>query len=81
MTNMSTHVESTRWANALRTQAKTTEAPPTDAMLCPYCNHEGRIFQSIDQLFNHVNADHASHFQRVDPDRIRDQLQQDVLRK
>lgn len=69
-----------RWVTALRTQAKTADAPPTDAFSCPYCDHSGRIFQSIDQLFSHAKVEHAPLLRGLDPERARAQVQDAALR-
>ena len=60
-----------RWVTALRTQAKTADAPHTDALPCPYCGHSGRIFQSVDQLFSHTKVEHASLLEALDPESAR----------
>ncbi|KAJ4298131.1 hypothetical protein N0V90_006030 [Kalmusia sp. IMI 367209] len=69
-----------RWVNALRTQAKTADAAPTDALHCPYCSHSGRIFQGVDQLFSHVNVEHASDLRALDPETARAQVRDAALR-
>jgi hypothetical protein len=43
-------------ANALRTQGK-PEHPLSRALLCPYLGHYGRIFQSVEQLFDQARSD------------------------
>ncbi|KAJ4355819.1 uncharacterized protein N0V89_003840 [Didymosphaeria variabile] len=68
-----------RWVTALRTQAKTVDAPPTDALSCPYCEHSGRIFQSLDQLVNHANVEHASVLE-ANPETARAQVRDAALR-
>ncbi|PVH98421.1 hypothetical protein DM02DRAFT_531208 [Periconia macrospinosa] len=62
------------------TQAKTADASPTDALLCPYCAHQGRIFQSFDQLVSHATVEHAAYFTSVNPQDARAQLQEAALR-
>lgn len=69
-----------RWVNALRTQAKTADAPPTDALPCPYCHHSGRIFQTLDQLFSHTKVEHASLVEVFDPKMAREQVRVAALR-
>ncbi|KAF1961918.1 hypothetical protein CC80DRAFT_199924 [Byssothecium circinans] len=69
-----------KWVTALRTQAKTAEAPPTDALPCPYCPHQGRIFQDIGQLYSHAQVEHASRFESMTPEQARAQLQDAALR-
>ncbi|KAF2015220.1 hypothetical protein BU24DRAFT_173756 [Aaosphaeria arxii CBS 175.79] len=70
-----------RWVNALRTQAKTTETFPSEPLPCPYCNHPGRIFQSADQVFDHAKADHASLLQAMDPNQARARVVKDAVEK
>lgn len=69
-----------RFVNALRTQAKTADAPPPDALPCPYCSHQGRIFQSENQLFSHVKVEHASLLQAVHPSHARAHVRDAALR-
>jgi hypothetical protein len=62
-----------RYVEALRTQPKSADAPLSDALPCPYCSHQGRIFQTVDQLFAHAKVDHAAVLQalQLDPARAR----------
>jgi hypothetical protein len=69
-----------RWVTALRTQAKTADAPPPDALSCPYCDHSGRIFQTTDQLFSHAKVEHASLVEAFDPKTARAQVRDAALR-
>jgi hypothetical protein len=69
-----------RFVNALRTQAKTADALPSDALPCPHCSHQGRIFQNIDQLYSHAKVEHASLLQGLDPARVRAQLKEEALK-
>ncbi|KAF2270250.1 hypothetical protein CC78DRAFT_196553 [Lojkania enalia] len=68
-----------RYVNTLRTQAKTTDTQRSDSFPCPYCAHQGRIFQNLDQLFDHVNIDHASRMQGMETSRARVQIREDAL--
>ncbi|OAF99384.1 uncharacterized protein CC84DRAFT_394084 [Paraphaeosphaeria sporulosa] len=69
-----------RWVTALRTQAKTADAPSADALSCPYCEHSGRIFQTVDQLYSHAKVEHASLLDTMDPETARAQVQDAALR-
>ncbi|KAF1967763.1 hypothetical protein BU23DRAFT_482364 [Bimuria novae-zelandiae CBS 107.79] len=69
-----------RWVTALRTQAKTAEAPPTDALPCPYCGHSGRIFQSVDQLLSHTRVEHPSLLEALHPEAARALVRDAALR-
>ncbi|KAF2185286.1 hypothetical protein K469DRAFT_750445 [Zopfia rhizophila CBS 207.26] len=69
-----------RYVQALRTQARTGEAPPTDALPCPYRSNNGRIFQSSHQLFNHVKVEHVSILQVMDPESARTQVGEATVR-
>jgi hypothetical protein len=69
-----------RWVTALRTQAKTADAPPPDALSCPYCERSGRIFQTVDQLLSHAQVEHASLLDALDPDTARAQVRDAALR-
>lgn len=53
----------TRYVTALRMQ-KTAESP-SDALPCPWCSHNGRMFRSDDQFLDHVNVEHASILQSM----------------
>lgn len=70
----------TRYVTALRRQTKTAEPPPPDAFSCPYCSHQGRIFQTDDQLYDHATVEHASILQSMAPDQARAQLRDAALR-
>ncbi|KAF2729944.1 hypothetical protein EJ04DRAFT_446190 [Polyplosphaeria fusca] len=64
----------------LRTQSKTTgDGPPSNALPCPYCPHQNRIFQGVDQLLHHAKIEHA-HLLHRDESQIRQQVETDVLR-
>ena len=71
---------SSRYVLTLQTQAKTAEALPADALPCPYCTHRGRIFQHIDQLYDHALVDHSSRFHALEPAQARAHLQDAALR-
>jgi hypothetical protein len=55
-----------RFVHALRTQKGQAESAPTSALPCPY-GHQGRIFANINQLFDHVKADHSTQLQNLSP--------------
>ncbi|KAF2791200.1 hypothetical protein K505DRAFT_249485 [Melanomma pulvis-pyrius CBS 109.77] len=69
-----------RWVNALRTQAKTAEATPPGTLPCPYCSHQGRIFQNLDQLFDHATVEHASILHPMETGQARARVRSDALR-
>jgi hypothetical protein len=55
-----------RFVNALRTQASSkTESRTVGSLPCPY-GHPGRTFQSVEQLYNHAKAEHASEIEALD---------------
>jgi hypothetical protein len=60
-----------RYVEALRTQPKTADAPRSSALPCPYCTHQGRMFQTPSQVYNHVELEHAADLQalRLEPAR------------
>ena len=68
-----------RFVNALRTQAKTADATPPNALPCPYCSHEGRIFQNLDQLFSHAKVEHTAVVQAMEPSQARAQVRSAAL--
>jgi hypothetical protein len=70
----------TRYVTALRRQTKTAEPPPPDAFYCPYCSHQGRIFQSDDQLYDHATVEHASILDSLTLDQARAQVRDAALR-
>ena len=70
----------TRYVTALRRQTKTAEPPPSDAISCPYCTHQGRIFQTDDQLYDHATVEHGSILESMTPDEARAQLRDAALR-
>jgi hypothetical protein len=67
-----------KFVHALRTQGK-TEWPLNGALPCPY-GHPGRMFQSLDQLYDHAKTEHESQFSGFKPSQIRDQLKDAVIR-
>ncbi|KAL5434023.1 hypothetical protein PMIN06_011513 [Paraphaeosphaeria minitans] len=78
---MTSNVDSnSRWVTALRTQPKTVDALPQDALSCPYCENNGRIFQTLDQLYSHAKVEHASLLDTMDPETARTQVQDASLR-
>jgi hypothetical protein len=69
-----------RFVNALRTQAKTAETTQSNPLPCPYCTHQGRIFQNIDQLFNHAKVEHASILQTMETGQARVQVRNAAMK-
>jgi hypothetical protein len=71
-----------KFVYALRTQVGTqgnTEWPLNDALPCPY-GHHGRMFQNLDQLYDHAKTEHESQFSGFKPSQIREQLKDAVIR-
>jgi hypothetical protein len=67
-----------RWVHALRTQK--AESPTlTGALPCPYPGHNGRMFLSLDQLYDHAKTEHAPHFEGLRASQARDKLKDAVL--
>jgi hypothetical protein len=64
MSNVDIHA---RYVKALRTQAKTAEPPPPDALPCPFCTNQGRIFLEPNQLVDHAKLEHSPVLQGIDP--------------
>jgi hypothetical protein len=69
-----------RLAHVLRTQPKTVDALPPDALPCAFCTHQGRIFQTSDQLFSHAQVEHAAILQTIDPNRARSHVLEEALK-
>ncbi|KAF1847404.1 uncharacterized protein K460DRAFT_57815 [Cucurbitaria berberidis CBS 394.84] len=72
-------VVQSRFVNALRTQGK-AEYPLANALPCPYPGHHGRIFQSVDQLFDHAKAEHNAEIGSLEPRQARAQLREAALK-
>jgi hypothetical protein len=58
-----------KFVNALRTQGNETHIPFSGALPCPYQGHHGRMFQDIDQLYDHAihDGDHEDwkHYKKL----------------
>ncbi|CAO2651489.1 Nn.00g040590.m01.CDS01 [Neocucurbitaria sp. VM-36] len=72
-------VVQSRFVHALRTQGK-AEYPLTSALPCPYPGHHGRIFQTVDQLFDHAKTEHHSEIANLEPRQARAQLKEAALK-
>lgn len=70
-----------RFVNTLWTQAKTANTQPPNAMLCPYCTNNGRMFLTLDQLFDHAKDEHSSILQAMDPSQARATVKDAALLK
>lgn len=57
-----------KFVMALRTQKMDTAM--TCTLPCPY-GHTGRIFQNIDQLIDHANAEHETYVKGQEPKQAR----------
>jgi hypothetical protein len=73
------NVFQSKFANALRAQRK-AEYPLGCALPCPYPGHHGRMFQSVDQLYDHAKAEHASQFATFKPSQARERLRDAALK-
>jgi hypothetical protein len=73
------NVLQSKFANALRTQSN-AEYPLSVALPCPYPGHPGRMFQSIDQLYDHAKAEHASEIITLKPSQARGRLRDAALK-
>jgi hypothetical protein len=73
------NVLQSKFANALRTQGK-AEYTLSGALPCPYPGHHGRIFQSVDQLYDHAKAEHASKIAEFKPSQARERLKDAALK-
>jgi hypothetical protein len=74
------HVDiQSRFVNALRTQGK-AEYPISGALPCPYAGHHGRMFQNVDQLFDHAKAEHDEETESLTPDQAKEMLKKAALR-
>jgi hypothetical protein len=61
----------TKFAQALKTQS-----PTIRAHTCPYPGHEGRVFPSADQLYDHGKIDHRDEFEGLSPRQAREKFRQ-----
>jgi hypothetical protein len=68
-----------KFVNALRTQGK-SEPPLSGAIPCPYPGHHGRIFLTIDQLYDHARTEHARQIEGFKPKQAREYLKGEVLK-
>lgn len=68
-----------KFIHALRTQGK-AEYPLSGALPCPYPGHHGRIFQSVDQLYDHAKAEHAAQLANLKPSQAREKLRDEALK-
>ncbi|KAL6150438.1 hypothetical protein ACJQWK_00285 [Exserohilum turcicum] len=62
MDNTGDYIQS-QFAKALRTQKGKAELAATSVHRCPYPEHEGRVFQTFEQLYQHGKAEHSSDFE------------------
>ncbi|KAH3956211.1 hypothetical protein HBH51_248110 [Parastagonospora nodorum] len=68
-----------KFVNALRTQGK-ADYPLSGALPCPYPGHHGRMFQDIDQLYDHASDDHPSEIADLKPSQAKEKLKKAVLK-
>jgi hypothetical protein len=73
------NVLQSKFANALRTQGK-AEYTLSGALPCPYSDHDGRMFQSVDQLYDHAKAEHALQIAIFKPGQARESLRDAALK-
>jgi hypothetical protein len=50
------------------------------ALPCPYPCHHGRIFQSVDQLYDHAKAEHAAQLASLKLSQAREKLRDKALK-
>jgi hypothetical protein len=67
-----------KYISVLRNQAK-AEYPLSGALPCPYPGHHGRMFQSVDQLYDHAKAEHAAQLANFKPSQAREKLRDAAL--
>ncbi|KAH7374273.1 hypothetical protein BKA66DRAFT_422608 [Pyrenochaeta sp. MPI-SDFR-AT-0127] len=67
-----------RFITALRTQKG--DYPPTSALPCPYPGHHGRIFQNVDQLFDHVKGEHSAEIAGIELRQARAEIKEAALK-
>jgi hypothetical protein len=68
-----------KFVNALRTQGK-AEIPFSGALPCPYAGHNGRMFQSVEQLYDHAKTEHALQLASFKPGQARERLREAALK-
>jgi hypothetical protein len=68
-----------KFINALRNQGK-AEYPLSGALPCPYPGHHGRMFQSVDQLYDHAQTEHAAQLASFKPGQAREKLRDAALK-
>jgi hypothetical protein len=49
------------------------------ALPCPYPSHHGRILHSVDQLYDHAKAEHATQLANPEPSQAREKLRDVAL--
>lgn len=78
--NMGTVDIQSRFINALRTQASHQKGEPRNiqAAACPYCESQGRVFQSLEQLLDHTKLEHNSEIKRLSLPRAREKILKDL---
>ncbi|KAF2030790.1 hypothetical protein EK21DRAFT_100265 [Setomelanomma holmii] len=77
--NPAGEVIQSKFVNALRTQGKSESQLP-DVITCPYPGHHGRIFQNIDQLYDHMRTEHARQIENLKPKQAREFLRDELLK-
>ncbi|KAF2022952.1 hypothetical protein EK21DRAFT_119222, partial [Setomelanomma holmii] len=77
--NPSGDVIFSNFVNALRTQGKSEPQLP-GAIPCPFSGHRGRIFRSIDQLYDHARTEHVRQLEGFKPKQAREFLGDEVLK-
>jgi hypothetical protein len=61
-------------------QTQKAESPTlTRALPCPYPGHDGRMFLSLEQLYDHAKDEHATQFEGLRASQARDKLKDAVL--
>jgi hypothetical protein len=68
-----------KFVNALRTQGK-AEFPISGALPCPYPGHHGRMFQNIEQLYDHATDEHSKEIKNIEPEQVKETLKKAALK-
>ena len=68
-----------RFVHALRTQARHKAEPRLAGPLPCLYGHSGRMFQDIDQLLNHLKAEHVSELTGLDEKEARLKVRQAII--
>jgi hypothetical protein len=68
-----------KYVKALETQSGTEVLSP-GALPCPYAGHNVRMFQSVDELYDHAKTEHALQLASFEPWQARERLRDAALK-